>query len=214
MARTGAADFGLDVREIELVRHEFNTTFRVTGSDGHAVAVRINTNSFSSPEHIVFVIVAATWLDGEDVGECDATQGRAVAAMHTHAEGWSMPSGGGLAEFSDPYFGDEDRLSGAFPAHSRQAGLVSCSLRRCHDAILTAERHCPPVDVHADLPGGNLEWHRDELAVFDFDDCGVASPAQRLSRPHRRPARAPARDGALQPHSRDRPRTRTGSAPR
>lgn len=219
VAEVGAPRFGLDVATIELVRHEFNTTFRVVDQAGRVTAVRVNTNSLSTPEHVVaqhawmralaaethvrlpiplrtvhgdehalvptprgtFMVVAATWLDGEDVGECDAVQaralGRAMATMHTHAEGWTIPAAGRLTSFSDPYFGDEDRLTLAFPADSRQAELVHWSLRRCQDAILSAERDCPPVVVHGDLHGGNLKWHQDELAVFDFDDCGVASPA-------------------------------------
>ena len=223
VARTGSARFGLDVETIELVRHEFNTTFRVADLTGRVTAVRVNTNSVSTPEHVIaqhawmraraaqtpvrrpgprrtltgdehavvppphgmFMVVAATWLDGEDVGECTAGQakalGRAMATMHNHAEGWDVPPGGRLTTFSDPYFGDEDRLTLAFPADSQEAELVRWSLQRCQDAILSAELDCPPVVVHGDLHGGNLKWHRDELAVFDFDDCGVASPALDLA---------------------------------
>lgn len=32
----------------------------------------------------------------------------------------------------------------------------------------------PAIVVHGDLHGGNLKWHEGRLAVFDFDDCGVA----------------------------------------
>lgn len=223
VARAASGDFGLDVREIELFRHEFNTTFRVLEPDGRAVAVRVNTNSFSTPGHIraqhawmralaaetplrlpvplrtlrgtdharvstphgEFVVVAATWLDGEDVGECDVTEamalGRAMATMHAHAEAWTMPSGGRLTSFSDPYFGDVDRLGHACAADSESADVLRWSLSRCQEAILRAERDCPPVVVHGDLHGGNLKWHDDELAVFDFDDCGIASPALDLA---------------------------------
>jgi len=223
VARTGSARFGLDVETIELVRHEFNTTFRVADTAGRVTAVRVNTNSVSTPEHVIaqhawmralaaetplrlpiplrtvagedlalvptphgtFMVVAATWLDGEDVEDCDARQagalGRAMATMHTHAAGWDVPPGGRLTDFSDPYFGDEDRLTLAFPVDSREAELVRWSLQRCQDAILSAELDSPPVVVHGDLHGGNLKWHRDELAVFDFDDCGIASPALDLA---------------------------------
>ena len=103
VARTGSARFGLDVETIELVRHEFNTTFRVADLTGRVTAVRVNTNSVSTPEHVIaqhawmralaaqtpvrlpvplrtlngdehavvptphgmFMVVAATWLDGK-----------------------------------------------------------------------------------------------------------------------------------------------------
>ena len=32
----------------------------------------------------------------------------------------------------------------------------------------------PAIVVHGDLHGGNLKWNEGELAVFDFDDCGLA----------------------------------------
>jgi Ser/Thr protein kinase RdoA (MazF antagonist) len=223
VARESADAFGLDVRRIELVCHEFNTTFRVRCTDGRSVALRVHTNSVSTPEHIVaqhawmralavetdvrvpvplrtratadhavvqtthgdFVAVAASWLDGRDVGECDVTQaralGRAMASMHAHAEGWPVPGDGLLTAFRDPYFGDDDRLTGAFADRPDDAALVGWALDRCQQAILAAEHESPPIVVHGDLHGANLKWHRAALAVFDFDDCGIASPALDLA---------------------------------
>jgi Ser/Thr protein kinase RdoA (MazF antagonist) len=35
--------------------------------------------------------------------------------------------------------------------------------------------------IHADLHGWNVMWHDGELAVFDFDDCGIGLPIQDLA---------------------------------
>lgn len=53
MARTAAAEFGLEVAELELVAHAFNTTFAVAGTDGERHALRVNTNSVSTPANVV-----------------------------------------------------------------------------------------------------------------------------------------------------------------
>ncbi len=39
----------------------------------------------------------------------------------------------------------------------------------------------PVQPLHADLHGGNLKWHEGQLAVFDFDDCGLGVPALDLA---------------------------------
>jgi Ser/Thr protein kinase RdoA (MazF antagonist) len=49
-----AADaFALDVSAMALVLHGFNTTFRVDTADGEPVAIRVNTNSSTTPAHLV-----------------------------------------------------------------------------------------------------------------------------------------------------------------
>ncbi|HSF97682.1 MAG TPA: phosphotransferase [Ornithinibacter sp.] len=45
--------FGLSVRGLSLVLHAYNTTFRLDTDDGRSLALRVNTNSHSAPEHIV-----------------------------------------------------------------------------------------------------------------------------------------------------------------
>jgi Ser/Thr protein kinase RdoA (MazF antagonist) len=224
VAAEGARRFGLEVHSVELVRHEFNTTFRVDGADGGRAAVRVHTNSFSTPAHVVaqhswmralaedtdarlpvpfrapsgdelvivggpggrdFVVVAASWLEGDDVGECDVEQagalGRLMATMHAHAETWTLPTGGHLSRFTDPYFGDEDRLCAALADRPDEAALVAWARSRCEEAMARAERSAPPHVVHGDLHGGNLKWHDGALSVFDFDDCGIAGPALDLA---------------------------------
>ncbi|HSO65526.1 MAG TPA: phosphotransferase [Ornithinibacter sp.] len=53
VALRAAEGFGLGVRDLSLVLHAYNTTFRLGTDDGRLLALRVNTNSHSVPEHIV-----------------------------------------------------------------------------------------------------------------------------------------------------------------
>ena len=59
VALRAAEGFGLAVRDLSLVLHAYNTTFRLGTDDGRSLALRVNTNSHSTPEHIV---VQQEWL--------------------------------------------------------------------------------------------------------------------------------------------------------
>lgn len=59
VALRAARGFGLGVRDLSLVLHAYNTTFRLDTDDGRSLALRVNTNSHSTPEHIV---VQQEWL--------------------------------------------------------------------------------------------------------------------------------------------------------
>jgi Ser/Thr protein kinase RdoA (MazF antagonist) len=50
---TAAERFGLDPVSVDLVAHVYNTTFRVATADGTQYALRVNTNSLSTPENVV-----------------------------------------------------------------------------------------------------------------------------------------------------------------
>lgn len=53
-AALAAADrFGLDLVRLELVAHAYNTTFAADGANGARYALRVNTNSKSTPENVV-----------------------------------------------------------------------------------------------------------------------------------------------------------------
>ncbi len=137
VALVAAERFGLVVRDLALVLHAYNTTFRLDTDDGRRLALRVNTNSKSTPAHIAaqqawlhalaaetavrvpdplaapgggwhvevdcpqwggpLHATVASWLDGDDVGQCDAEQaralGRTMAALHDHAEGFTLPAG-------------------------------------------------------------------------------------------------------------------------
>lgn len=219
LAERAAPDFGIEPVSVELVLHAFNTTFKVTDGSGSTVAVRVNTNSFSTAADVVaqsawmrdlardtaiqvpvprstvdgisyvqlegHLITAASWLEGPDVGECGSVQahelGRTMALMHDHAAGWRLPDGGHLDSFTDPLFGDEDRLRDAYAERPADLALLDEAFARCSAAITQAASTEPAHVIHGDLHGGNLKWHESRLAVFDFDDCGIATPSLDLA---------------------------------
>lgn len=226
MARVAAAAapaFGLDPQSLELVAHEFNTTYAAITAGGAKVALRINTNSASTPAMVraqqawaqairretdvlvpdpvptldgrwyveaspseadrSFLVVAATWLDGEDVGRGDRFDtaiarelGRTMAVLHDQASGWRPPPDAELPVFDEPLFGDTDLLTACPLLDGPGARIVADALattRETYAALCAAE---PAICLHADLHGYNLKWHGGRLAVFDFDDCGLAPP--------------------------------------
>lgn len=130
------------------------------------------------------VVVAASWLPGDDVGtdlseEQAHTLGATMARMHEHAERWHPPEGASLPVYDDPLFGAEDVLSSS-PLPDGGAELVLGALadaRAAYAAIGEADL----IPIHADLHGGNLKWHEGRLAVFDFDDSGLGTPVLDLA---------------------------------
>ncbi|NHA67634.1 phosphotransferase enzyme family protein [Phycicoccus flavus] len=225
VATAAAPHFGLDVERLELVLHGFNTTFEVTARDGRHVALRVNTNSLATPEHLTaqlawvhaiardtgvgvpdpvptltgapfttvasaaagrdFLVVAHAWLEGPDVEECDAEQahalGEAMATLHLHAARWRLPEGTSLPLFAEPLLGDADRISTVDVPGPGGRAVLDTALGRARAAFDTVLAGAEPVVVHGDLHGGNLKWHEGRLAVFDFDDAGLAVPALDLA---------------------------------
>lgn len=101
--------------------------------------------------------------------------------MHDHARSWTMPDGGALTTYDDPLLGDEDRLTRAYAGRAEDQSLVEWAFARCSQAMEEAAAAEPAIIVHGDLHGGNLKWHNGRLAVFDFDDCGIATPSLDLA---------------------------------
>lgn len=224
VALEAAARFGLEVADLGLVTHAYNTTFALTTPSGERYAVRVNTNSASTPEQVLaqqewqlaiaaetpvrvpvprattdgawsagvpsqqlgrkFLVTCASWLDGPDVEEPSPEVarelGRAMAHLHRHAATWVVPAGAVIPVFDDPLFGDPDRLATAhLEAEQREVldrarAVATAAFARVHTAG-------PVVPIHADLHGANLKWHDGRLALFDFDDCGLGTPALDLA---------------------------------
>lgn len=131
------------------------------------------------------VVTAASWLDGDDIEDCDEVQaralGRAMATMHDHAQRWSLPAGSRLPAFLDPYYGDDDHLRPAYLDSPDDLALIEWAWERCSAAMAAAADAEPAFVIHGDLHGANLKWHEGRLAVFDFDDCGIACPTLDLA---------------------------------
>jgi Ser/Thr protein kinase RdoA (MazF antagonist) len=225
VALDAAPAFGLAVERLELVLHGFNTTFALDEAGGRRLALRVNTNSLSTPAQLAaqqawvhaiatetdvavpdavpttagepfatvrsaaagrdFRVVVNTWLAGDDVGVCDERRahalGRAMATLHRQAAGWRPPPGTGLMVFDEPLLGDENRVEGHPRLDARGRAVVAEALERARAAFATALAGAARIPVHGDLHGGNLKWHEGRLAVFDFDDSGLAVPALDLA---------------------------------
>lgn len=225
IALRGAAAFGLQVERLELVLHAFNTTFAIDAPDGRRFALRVGTNSLSTPAHAVaqqswmraiaeqtdvlvpeplqtrdgrwcvetdapvlgrrVLVTIASWLEGDDADALEPpvarALGRAMATLHGHAAGWSLPPGGALSRFDTPLFGDEDALDRAPGLSAADRAVLDEARARAGAVFERLHRGAELRPLHADLHGGNLKWHDGRLAVFDFDDAGLGLPVLDLA---------------------------------
>lgn len=150
----------------------------VTGPDGDSYAV-VDGGPLGRPA----TVVAATWLPGPDVQTLTVEHawalGVTMATLHTHAETWQPPQGTSLPVFDEPLFGDADLLTG-HPMPAQDAALIAAAVAAARPAFAETSA-AGLIPVHADLHGGNLKWDGTRLAVFDFDDSGLATPALDLA---------------------------------
>lgn len=226
VALAAAAIFGLEVHRLEVVLHAYNTTYSLHTPGGERFAMRINTNSHSTPAEVVtqqqwlraiaqesdvvvphvlatpagqwcarvdsaalerpVLVTVAGWLEGPDVVEPDLEQagalGRAMAQLHAQARAWQLPADAAMPVFDTPLFGDVDLLDSAPGLSTEQRAVLTRSRELTEGAYRRLYAGEPPlIPLHADLHGGNLKWHEGQLAVFDFDDCGLGLPVLDLA---------------------------------
>ena len=152
---------------------------------GGRVTVEVHVDGLDRP----CAAVLYRWLDGRILGARAAqvsarAMGEAAAIIHEH--GRSAPA---LFRRRRPHF---DRIFMDSP--NRLAGVDApwypAAVRRTIDtALVRIEQTVTPVltaddtaiAVHGDLHPWNVMWDRGRLAVFDFDDCGTASPILELA---------------------------------
>jgi Ser/Thr protein kinase RdoA (MazF antagonist) len=226
VALAAAAIFGLEVHRLEVVLHAYNTTYSLQTPSAERFAMRINTNSHSTPAEVVtqqqwlraiaqesavlvphvlatpegewcarvesdalerpVLVTVASWLPGPDVVEPDLEQaialGRTMAQLHAQARAWQLPQDAAMPVFDTPLFGDEDLLDSAPGLTSEQRAVLTRTREITEVAYRRQYAGGPPIiPLHADLHGGNLKWHEGQLAVFDFDDCGLGVPVLDLA---------------------------------
>ncbi len=144
VALVAAGTYGLDVHRVEPVLHGYNTTFRLDTTDGRTVALRVNTNSKSTPAHVA---AQQAWVHAI-ARETDVLVPDAVVA----------PDGSSVVAVSDPGTG-RDLLCVA------NAWLEGPDVGQCDDVQARAlGRVMATLHGHArgfDMPPGA------ELPVFD-----------------------------------------------
>lgn len=131
-------------------------------------------------------VVLFSWLDGPNIGNRWSlvqarTVGAAMAALHNHAERWTMPPGAALTLF-DNVLTDLPNRFGDHPALDAEArAVLTAAYQRAQLLQDAAFATGPVIPLHADLHGDNLKWHQGRLSVFDFDDAGLGVPSLDLA---------------------------------
>ncbi len=158
------------------VPHPISTT-----KDQYFVTV---TNDLGSSE---FKAVLYSWLAGEELGDEPTPEqirslGAAMATLHVSSKDFKLPAGAGLPSFKDPMWETEDFLLSEKSVLDPEAqSLIAQALSVIKSEIDTLYRQHSQQIIHADLHGWNVMWHKGQVAVFDFDDCGIGLPIQDLA---------------------------------
>jgi Ser/Thr protein kinase RdoA (MazF antagonist) len=128
-----------------------------------------------------------SWLDGEEVGDEPTLEqlhasGQAMARMHAASKDFVLPSDSALPSFQDPFWETEDfLLSDKSKLELADKELVAKAFVRIvaeTDALFA--KNSPQI-IHSDLHGWNMNWHNNQLSIFDFDDSGIGLPIQDIA---------------------------------
>ena len=158
------------------VPHPISTT-----EDQYFVTV---TNDLGNSE---FKCVLYSWLEGEELGDEPTPEqirslGAAMATLHVSSKDFKLPAGAGLPSFKDPMWETEDFLLSSKSVLEPEAkSLITQALVVIKSEIDELYRQHAQQIIHADLHGWNVMWHEGQVAVFDFDDCGIGLPIQDLA---------------------------------
>ena len=130
--------------------------------------------------------VLYTWLEGEEPGD-EPTEdqlfalGAAMAKLHLESTDLVLPHGCELTDFTDVFWGAPNLLTGPVSKLTAdEQAKVADVLARVSSALVELRGDSRLQPIHADLHPWNVMWHQGELAVFDFDDCGLGLPIQDL----------------------------------
>lgn len=131
------------------------------------------------------IVSASTWMSGPELDdltpEIARPLGAAMATLHAQATDWAPPAGTAMRPLDEPLLGDEPRLLDREELDADDRALLQRALEAAAVANARAAETATPRAIHADLHGGNLKWQDGRLAIFDFDDAGIGSPALDLA---------------------------------
>ena len=126
------------------------------------------------------------WLDGEELAESHdltgvALTGESIARMHLASRETQLPTGAELATLTDFFWGAPNSIETAIelPEPVRATLLAAVEHIQAVTDRLYA-RHKPQL-IHADVHSWNVMWNGRDVAIFDFDDCGIGLPIQDLA---------------------------------
>ena len=148
----------------------------------------LRTTAWSDDLERDLPVLVMTWLPGRDLDDPDIdgarALGAAMATLHEHVLRWSLPPGTSLPDVDDPI----DEMRAAIAADrsvttADQRAVFAAAHDRVRELIaeLRTAPSMPTVPIHADLHGGNVKWFRKRIAVFDFDDACIGTPAHDLA---------------------------------
>jgi Ser/Thr protein kinase RdoA (MazF antagonist) len=163
LALEAAAAFGLEVDDVELAAHAYNTTFRAEAADGRSWALRVGTGSKSTPAHVV---AQQSWL------EAIAEQTEVVVPVPRRTT-----SGGWYAELDRTLLGRPllvtaaswlpgDELTALDAAMARELGRTAALLHA------QAEHWSPPEEGELPLLDHPLFGDEDRLDTATWLDEG------------------------------------------
>ena len=138
-------------------------------------------------ENSEFKCVLYSWLEGEELGDEPTPEqirslGAAMATLHLSSKDFELPADAALPDFKDPMWETEDFLLSAKSVLDPEAkSLIAQALSVIKLEIDALYLQNASQIIHADLHGWNVMWHDDQIAVFDFDDCGIGLPIQDLA---------------------------------
>lgn len=131
--------------------------------------------------------VLFSWLEGEDLGDeptIDQVRevGKSMAQMHEATAGLKLPIESELPVFDDFLWGVDDfLLTTDSELNATEQSKIAQAKREIEKVIAELYATSDTQLIHADLHGWNLKWHDNQLAVFDFDDCGIGLAVQDLA---------------------------------
>jgi len=93
-----------------------------------------------------------------------------------------LPADANLPDLSDFFWSGSDLLlSDDSKLDAKERELILALKTQVDELITELATDSQPQLIHADVHPWNLMWHEGEIAVFDFDDCGIGLPIQDLA---------------------------------